>query len=200
MAYTISDDGRYHIPIVDLGNRLQDRFGLKVVEHPAFGGVTTEHANNSHHYYDEAIDIQDHRGGDGLGAEGFNGIGYQQRTSNLRDLLGGSANEVLGPGDKDHDTHVHLGAYGGLIKLDQQQYDYLYGGNSGGQNATFAFTRDPSTPSPIADQTVAPATKSYDQMSASEINSAYDKMRMAGDVFKAQEEGMKMHKAHFNKR
>ena len=59
---------------------------------------------------------------------------------------------------------------------------------------------DPSTPSPIADQTVAPATKSYDQMSASELNSTYDKMRMAGDVFKAEDEGMKMHKAHFNKR
>jgi len=37
-------------------------------------------------------------------------------------------------------------------------------------------------------------------MSGSELNSAYDKLRMAGDVFKAQEEGMKMHKAHFNKR
>jgi len=87
-----------------------------------------------------------------------------------------------------------------LIRLDPQQYAYLFGGNSGGLNSTFAFTRDPSTPSPIADQTVAPATKSYDQMSGSELNSAYDKLRMAGDVFKAQEEGMKMHKAHFNKR
>lgn len=200
MAYTISDDGRYHIPIVELGNRLQDRFGLRVVEHPAFGGVTAKHADNSHHYYDEAIDIQDHRGGDGLGAEGFNGVGYKQRTSNLRDLLRGSANEVLGPGDKGHDSHVHLGAYGGLIKLDPQQYQYLYGGNSGGLNSTFAFTLDPSTPSAIADGTVAPATKSYDQMSRSELNSAYDKLRMAGDVFNAENEGMKMHKAHFNKR
>ena len=200
MAYTINDDGRYHVPIVELGNRLQDRFGLRVVEHPAFGGVTVKHADNSHHDFDEAIDIQDHRGGDGLGSQGFNGVGYVQRTSNLRDLLRGSANEVLGPGDKDHDSHVHLGAHGGLIKLNQQQYDYLYGGNSGGLNSTFAFTRDPSTPSPIADQTVASATKSYDQMSGSELNSSYDKLRMAGDAFKAQTEGMKMHKAHFNKR
>ena len=56
---------------------------------------------------------------------------------------------------------------------------------------------DPSTPSPVADQTAAPVN--YADMSKSEMNQAYDKLRMAGDVFKTETEGMAMHKAHFNK-
>jgi hypothetical protein len=197
MAHTINDDGRYHIPIVELGNRLQDRFGLTVVEHPAFGGVTVKHADNSHHYFDEAIDIQDHRGGAGDGAEGFNGMGYVQRTKNLANLLHGSGHEILGPGTPGHDTHLHIGNHGGIFKLDQQQYDYLFGGNSGGLSSTFDFSRDLSTPSSVADTTVHPVN--YADMSASQINAEYDKLRMAGDVFKAEDEGMKMHKAHFKK-
>jgi hypothetical protein len=56
---------------------------------------------------------------------------------------------------------------------------------------------DPSTPSPIADETVAPAN--YADMSASQMNQAYDKLRMAGDVFAAQKEGLAMHKAFHKK-
>ena len=59
---------------------------------------------------------------------------------------------------------------------------------------------DPSTPSPVADKTLSPATTDYNQMSGSQMNAEYDKLRMAGDVFKAQEAGMAMHKAHFGKR
>lgn len=39
----------------------------------------------------------------------------------------------------------------------------------------------------------------YSQMSKADMNKEYDKLRMAGDVFKAKEEGMKMHNAFFNK-
>ena len=59
---------------------------------------------------------------------------------------------------------------------------------------------DPSTPSPVADKTLSPATTDYNQMSGSQMNAEYDKLRMAGDVFKAQEAGIAMHKAHFGKR
>ena len=45
----------------------------------------------------------------------------------------------------------------------------------------------------------APTPTNYADMSASQINSEYDKLRMAGDVFKAQEEGLKMHKAFHKK-
>ena len=197
MAYTISDDGRYHVPINALAERLQNQFNLDIRELAPFDPVDDVHVDGSLHYKGNAMDIQDWR------PDEIDGVNWKTRTGNLGRLLTGSGAEIIGPHNDAggaHDTHLHAGSVDGIFRLDPQQYDYLYGGNSGGQNATFAFTRNPSTASPIADQTVAPATKSYDQMSASEINSAYDKMRMAGDVFKAQEEGMKMHKAHFNKR
>ena len=58
---------------------------------------------------------------------------------------------------------------------------------------------DPSTPSPVADQTAPPATTNYNEMSASQMNQAYDKLRMAGDVFQAEKAGMAMHKAFHKK-
>lgn len=68
------------------------------------------------------------------------------------------------------------------------------------------ISSDPSTPSPTADVDAPPTTvdapadpTDYSSMSKSQINAEYDKLRMAGDVFKAQDEGMKMHKAYFNK-
>ena len=63
---------------------------------------------------------------------------------------------------------------------------------------------DPSEPSPVADTqapapTTAPETPDYSSMSKEQMNAEYDKMRMAGDVFKAEEAGMAMHKAFFKK-
>ena len=59
---------------------------------------------------------------------------------------------------------------------------------------------DPSTPSPVADQTAQPATiATDDNMSGAQVNKEYDKMRMAGDVFKAEEFGMQQHKRLFGK-
>ncbi len=193
--YSKQKDGYYHVPIVSLGERLRDNFGLTIKEHSHFDKVDNVHSPNSYHYYDEALDVQDWRGGSGLGAEGFDGVGYQQRTKNLRDLLRGSGAEVIGPGDmKGHDTHLHLAAKGGLFKLNDDQYNYLFGGKSGGRMSSF----DPSTPSLVADTQVAPATD-YSKMNKQQLNAEYDKLRMAGDVFKAEEEGMKMHKAFFKK-
>lgn len=70
---------------------------------------------------------------------------------------------------------------------------------SGSEGMLIAGVPDPSTPSPAADTQVAPATD-YTNMSKQQINDAYDKLRMAGDVFEAEKEGMKMHKAFFNKK
>ena len=207
MSFQRDKDGNYLVPIVSLGERLRDNFGLTIKEHSHFDKVDNVHSPNSYHYYDEALDIQDWRGGSGAGAEGFNGVGYQQRTKNLRDLMRGSGAEVIGPGDmKGHDTHLHLAAKGGIFKLNEDQYNYLFSDTSGGRSSTFApltpsssTPLDPSTPSPVADTQVAPATD-YTNMSKQQINDAYDKLRMAGDVFAAEKEGMKMHKAFFNKK
>ena len=62
----------------------------------------------------------------------------------------------------------------------------------------FPTTTDEISLLPPSTKTSVPTN--YSDMSAAQLNSKYDKLRMAGDVFKAQEEGMKMHKAHFNKR
>lgn len=207
MSFQRDKDGNYLVPIVSLGERLRDNFGLKIAEHSYFDDVNPVHSPNSYHYYDEAIDVTDHRGGKGAGAEGFDGVGYIQRTKNLRDLMRGSGAEVIGPGDmKGHDTHLHLAAKGGIFKLNEDQYNYLFGGKSGGRSSTFAPLTpttptpvDPSTPSPVADTQVAPATD-YTNMSKQQINAEYDKLRMAGDALKAEQEGMKMHKAFFNKK
>lgn len=211
--YTRQKDGYYHIPLVDFGNRLQDNFGLRVVEHPAFGGVAPGvHSDTSHHYAGNAIDIQDWRGGDGAGAEGFNGVGYVQRTKNLRDLLRGSGVEVIGPGDMEgHETHLHLAGHNGFIKLNDQQFNYMYGGNSGGNMSTFALTDTPAGGQTVT-RVEAPATdsegnkrpqakeraQSYANMTKAQLNAKYDELR-ASDPAKAREEGMKMHQAFFNK-
>jgi len=127
-------DGTYSVPIVTLGNRLQDNFGLRVVEHPAFGGVSDVHADNSYHDFGEAIDVQDWR------ADVIDGVDWKTRTGNLQALLKGAGPEVIGPrsGDPNHGTHLHLAATDGVFNFNQQQYDVLFGGNAGGKNATFA--------------------------------------------------------------
>ncbi len=138
-SLTPGSDGLYNVGIVELAERLRDNFGLTITEHPEFGGVTNVHSRNSHHYHGneegkgEAVDVQDWR------PDVINGVHWTDRTANLRDLLRGSGHEVLGPGDPGHSTHLHLGNYGGIFSLNQQQYDYLFGGNSGGKNATFVL-------------------------------------------------------------
>ena len=131
-GYTKGSDGRYQIPLVDFGHRLQDNFGLRVREHSAFGGVNPVHAPNSYHNHDEALDITDWRD-DNLG-----GVHWKDRTKNLASLLKGSGPEVLGPGFKGHDTHVHLAAKNGILSFDENQYRYFFGGESGGKDATFS--------------------------------------------------------------
>ena len=143
MSYTIQPDGKYHIPIIALGERLRDNFGLTIREHEHFDPVDPVHAPNSYHKYGEAIDVQDWRD------DVIDGVGWKTRTGNLENLLKGSGAEIFGPnsGVKGHDTHLHLAADGGIFKLTQQQYDTLFGGNAGGKNATFGgFTSPLSTP------------------------------------------------------
>lgn len=62
--------------------------------------------------------------------------------------------------------------------------------NAGNTAMPVGSVPDPSTP---------PQKIDYSSMNKEELNAAYDKLRMAGDVFKTEKEGMKMHKAFFNK-
>ena len=195
MSYTLQDDGKYHVPIVALGERLRDNFGLRIREHSAFGdGSVGSHAPNSYHYYDEAIDVTDHR------TDIIDGVSWKDRTANLRNLLSGSGAEVLGPGDKGHDEHLHLAATDGIFKFNQEQYDTLFGGNAGGKLATFASFTPPETPHKPTDTQAEAKTRAqeYSKMNKAEMNSAYDDLRKS-DPAKAAIEGKKMHRAFFNK-
>ena len=202
MSITQGDDGLYHVPIVQLGQRLRDNFGLRIREHSAFGdGSVGKHAPNSYHYHDEALDVTDYR------ADVIDGVDWKTRTGNLQNLLKGSGAEIIGPnsGDPNHSTHLHLAAKDGIFKLSQQQYDTLYGGNAGGTNATFAgFTgSEVDPPGSTSDDGNKRAdaksrAQSYADMSKDQLNAEYDKLRNS-DRNTAREQGMLMHKAHFKK-
>jgi hypothetical protein len=117
-----------YISLVDLGKRLQ-AMGYTVKEHPSFGGVG-KHSPNSYHYYGEALDVTDWRGGD-----------WKGRTKGLINSLRGSGAgfaELLGPGDAGHDTHAHIAAQGGKVKLTDRLAQLL-GLPSGGERGDQAL-------------------------------------------------------------
>ena len=204
MGYTLQPDGLYHIPIIDLGTRLRDNFGLRIREHPHFDKVDRVHVDGSLHYNNNAIDVQDWRD------DVIDGVSWQQRTENLERLLGGSAAEVFGPasGVKGHESHLHLGSEDGIFKLKPEVFKILFGGGQGGKRATFSYAGPPTT-LPTVDEVTSTAhekarvdakTKAqlYSEMSKKELDDLYDTMRVE-DPAKARIEGMKMHKAYFGK-
>lgn len=109
--------------IVDIGKFLQGR-GLRIGEHPEFGGVAGVHAKGSYHYAPggAAIDVTDWRPDVAPAYEGGKPISWKQRTGELswRAKQLGLFNEALGPGDKGHETHVHLALPGKKFISDQQ--------------------------------------------------------------------------------
>lgn len=96
--------------IVDIGKELQ-KYGLRVGENPAFGTVG-KHAPDSYHYEGQAIDVTDWRPDVAPSYEGGQPLPWKQRTGQLswRAKQSGLFTEALGPGDKGHDTHIHLAA------------------------------------------------------------------------------------------
>ena len=107
--------------IVDGANALA-RFGLKPGEHPAFGGVGKGHSPTGYHPTGEAVDITDWRPDIAPAFSGGKPIPWKQRTGELawRAKQLGVFAEALGPGDKGHDTHVHLALPGKKFITDQQ--------------------------------------------------------------------------------
>ena len=107
--------------IVDIGKYLQ-RFGLRVGENPAFGGVGGGHSPTGYHPKGLAIDVTDWRADVAPAYEGGKPISWKQRTGELswRAKQLGLFNEALGPGDPGHDTHVHLALEGKKYITDPQ--------------------------------------------------------------------------------
>jgi hypothetical protein len=109
--------------IVEVAEYLKGR-GLRIGEHPKYGGVTGGHAKGSYHYAPggAAIDVTDWRPDVAPAYEGGKPIPWKQRTGELswRAKQLGVFNEALGPGDKGHETHVHLALPGKKFISDQQ--------------------------------------------------------------------------------
>jgi hypothetical protein len=118
--------------ISDVGKFLQ-RYGLKIGEHPEFGGVAGVHAKGSYHYEPggAAIDVTDWRPDVAPAYEGGKPIPWKQRTGELswRAKQLGLFSEALGPGDKGHETHVHL-ALPGKKTINDQQLEWLATGRT----------------------------------------------------------------------
>lgn len=116
--------------IVDIGKSLQ-RYGLNIGEHPQFGGVGKGHSPTGYHPRGEAIDVRDWRPDIAPAYSGGTPKDWKTRTGELRWRAKqlGLFNEVLGPGDPGHDTHVHL-ALSGKKYLTDPQLEWLATGRT----------------------------------------------------------------------
>ena len=116
--------------IVDIGKALQ-KYGLNIGEHSAFGGVGKGHSPIGYHPKDMAIDVRDWRPDMAPAYSGGKPKSWKERTGELswRAKQLGLFNEALGPGDKGHDTHVHL-ALQGKKPITDEQLQWLGTGRS----------------------------------------------------------------------
>lgn len=140
--------------IVDVGKFLQ-QYGLKVGENPAFGGVSAgAHSPTGYHPQGLAIDVTDWRPDMAPAYKGGPDKPWKQRTGELswRAKQLGVFDEVLGPGDKGHDTHVHL-ALKENKPLTSQQLQWLATGRyqtNNGLTDVMPGAAQPETPTSAA--------------------------------------------------
>jgi hypothetical protein len=108
--------------IGDIGRFLKKYAKLDIGEHPEHGGVGSGHSPTGYHPTGEAIDVRDWRPDIAPAYEGGKPKSWKERTGELRWRAKqlGLFNEVLGPGDPGHDTHVHLALSGKKYITDDQ--------------------------------------------------------------------------------
>ena len=151
--------------IVDVGKFLQ-RYGLTIGENPAFGGVGGGHSPTGYHPVGLAIDVRDWRPDMAPAYEGGKPIPWKQRTGELawRAKQLGLFSEALGPGDKGHDTHVHL-ALANPTSITDQQLEWLATGrykNPQGQLTDIRPGAEQLTTASTQTQQASPNTSSAD--------------------------------------
>jgi hypothetical protein len=95
---------------------------LNIGEHPALGGVGSGHSPTGYHSTGEAIDVRDWRPDVAPAFVGGKPVSWKERSGNMswRAKQLGLFDEALGPGDKGHDTHVHLALKGKRFITDNQ--------------------------------------------------------------------------------
>src|SRR5436190_19874376 len=85
--------------VLDVMNRLVDTYGYTYGVTEIVGGL---HTSGSYHYSGRAFDVYS-----------INGVGVTSSNPYYRTFMSRcsamGADQVLGPGDPDHDTHVHVG-------------------------------------------------------------------------------------------
>lgn len=118
---TIADVARALQKYANVGGKT-----LTIAEHPEFGGVGGGHSPTGYHPLGQAIDIRDWRPDISPAYEGGKPKSWKERTGELRWRAKqlGIFNEVLGPGDPGHDTHVHL-ALAGTKYITDPQIEWL---------------------------------------------------------------------------
>lgn len=123
-AVATKKEGGPRMSIVDVGRALQ-KAGFTVKEHPAFGGVTPgAHSPTGYHPIGQAIDVTDWRPGN-----------WRGRTKKLKQVMQGAGfAEVFGPGDKGHDTHLHLAVGSGGVS--RQAFEKALSAFTGGKLST----------------------------------------------------------------
>jgi hypothetical protein len=110
--------GDQMVDIVAVGKKLEQA-GLRVREHPAFGGVG-KHSEGSLHYSGKALDVTDWQD------PGESQASWGPRKAHLEkqfaQILGGDG-QIYGPSSDPagHGTHIHLGLPGGQIPLSKAQ-------------------------------------------------------------------------------
>lgn len=99
--------------IVDIGKMLQDSAGLRVREHPEFGGVGG-HSDGSLHYKGLALDVTDWQD---PGESEKSWLPRKKWTAEQWQKTLGSRAEVFGPHNdpRGHGTHIHLGLPSGSL-------------------------------------------------------------------------------------
>jgi len=112
--------------IADVARALKKYAKLDIGEHPEFGGVGSGHSPTGYHPVGQAIDVRDWRPDIAPAYEGGKPKSWKERTGELRWRAKqlGLFNEVLGPGDPGHDTHVHL-ALAGKKSITDPQLEWL---------------------------------------------------------------------------
>lgn len=139
--------------ILDVAKFLQN-YGLTAKEHPDLpGGVGKGHSPTGYHPTGEAVDITDWRPDVAPAFPGGKPIHWKQRTGELawRAKKLGIFAEALGPGDKGHDTHVHL-AFPGTKFITNPQLQWLATGRREGPEGLTDVMPGLEKPAPQASQ------------------------------------------------
>ena len=115
-AARASGGGGAMVKITDVGKMLQSA-GLRVREHPDFGGVG-KHSEGSLHYTANAIDLTDWQRPDESESSWLpRKKWYAQQVENA---LAGTGAEIFGPHNdpRGHGSHIHLGLPGGSLPAE----------------------------------------------------------------------------------